>query len=75
MDTEVSYRNVNPPVNTHADTIGSVVGTTALKEFRRAYILDKRLGRTVSYTVMVFIFQNNQIHSGSLAGFLGESGV
>ena len=55
---ETAAGDVEPAVNAHTDSVGSVVSTSALQEFRRTDVLNDGRGGAVGDTILIFIFKN-----------------
>ena len=62
-ETEVADRNVDPAIDSHADSIGRMVHPAGLIEFAATDLLDQMLRRTVRLAIAVGIGQHGEEHA------------
>src|ERR1700748_3158642 len=67
MKAKIAYGNVYPAINTHAYPVGGMVGATFSQHVGVAYMLNERFWRAIGNAIIVFIFENFQVHPAGFA--------
>ena len=74
-EAEISHRDVDPAVDSHADSVRRVIGPAILVVLRHGDILDEGFRRAVGHPVLILVLEDGKMHAGELARIGGNHGV
>src|SRR5690606_31612739 len=73
VEPKITDSNVDPAINTHLNSVGSMIGSLSLKHSCITDMFDQGCRRSVGYPILILIFKNDQVHTGGFTGFFGKN--